>query len=563
MKTHLAASLLMALAAGNVSAQWITREYSLVTGWNGVWLAGDASHASVDELFAAYPAVTEVWRWNPNPDQIQFTTNPSTPTTNSDEWTAWKRNDPDERLLSKMIGNSAYLLRCSGATSLRIKQKALPPQATWLISGANFLGFPAAGTGVSGSPTMSAYFASYPSAASTVLAPGAQIYKYIGGELSSANPMLVNPPGERMDPNKAYWFQIPTVSDFTAALEYEVAGDDGLAFGRTLNTMTVGVMNRSTAGMTLNVSLESSEVAPAGQPGVVGGVPLTRRVFNSSTGGYDETPVQSGFAVTVDASGRLNLDFGLDRSQVTSPTGIYASLLRIKDAAGLTDVRIPVTAEAATPAGLWGARVQVTHVVSQVPGGSGSTTSQPFPLAFLVHVDSAGTPRLLSQAFTGRLTSEGNPPGIAVKENLVLASGQSDIEPRRYVSCQLPLDQAIGGSGAVATGSTVSWNISIPHNDPTNPFVHAYHPDHDNLNAAFKTPVAEGEESYSIQRTCSFEFTATPPSGVSVSGWGTTVLGGSYAETITGLNSRPLEVRGTFIMGRISETAEIQGISQP
>lgn len=563
MKAILAISLLMALASGNLSAQWITREYGLVSGWNGVWLAGDATHTSVDELFAAYPAITEVWRWNPNPDQIQFTANPSTPTTNSDEWTAWKRNDPNERLLSKMVGNSAYLIRCSSATSLRIKQKVLPPEATWLISGANFLGFPAAGTGVSGSPTMSAYFASYPSAATTVLAPGSQIYKYIGGELSSANPMLVNPSGERMDPNKAYWFQIPTVSDFTAAVEYEVAGDDGLAFGRTLNAMTVGVMNRSTAGMTLNVSMEPSEAAPAGQPGVAGGVPLTRRVFNNSTGSYDETPVQGGFAVTVDASGRLNLDFGLDRTQVTATTGIHASLLRIKDAAGLTDVRIPVTAEAATPAGLWGARVQVTHVVSQVPGGSGSTTSQPFPLTFLMHVDAAGKATLLSQAFTGRLTTEGNPPGIAVKENLVLAPGQSDIEPRRYVSCQLPLDLAIGGSGEVATGSSVTWNISITFSDPTNPFVHAYHPDHDNLDAAFKSRAAEGEESYSIRRTCSFEFTATPPSGASISGWGTTVLGGNYTETLTGLNSRPLEVSGTFIMGRISETAEIQGISQP
>ena len=42
------AGLLLTSAA---NAQWVTKTYSLVSGWNGVWLAGDASYTTVSSLF--------------------------------------------------------------------------------------------------------------------------------------------------------------------------------------------------------------------------------------------------------------------------------------------------------------------------------------------------------------------------------------------------------------------------------------------------------------------------------------------------------------------------------
>lgn len=542
-----------------LSAQWLSRDYTLVSGWNGVWMAGDASYATVGELFADVPEVTEVWRWNPNQDQVLFTATPSEPTTNSDEWTVWKREDIHEQKLQRMVGNSAYLIRTAAATTVSIKQLAIPPAATWLISGANFLGFPAAGNGTDAAPAFNAYFASFPSASTSVLAPGAPIYRYIGGELSATNPMQINTGSERLDPNRAYWFQFPTVSDFTAPVEYEVPSNAGLAFGRTLSSMIVGVMNRSTADMILTVSLESSEPAPTGQRGVAGDVVLNRRTFNSETNAYDETPLSTNgsFTVTVPASGRMDLDFEVDRTELTDTDFSYASILRIRDANGLTDVRLPVSAEAATTAGLWGVQVSITDVVSTAPGATGTSTSQPFPLRFLIHVDKEETARMVSQAFVGQLTSEGNPLGITISEDEVLSYNESDIKPHRYVTAQLPLDKVIEGSGAVATGSAASWLISVAHNDPTNPFVHTYHPDHDNLDVTFEDPLPSGVESYTVTRSCVFTFTSSPPDGSTVAGWGNTTLGGTYTETLTGLNRVPLEVSGTFIMGRISEIGEI------
>jgi hypothetical protein len=98
--------------------------------------------------------------------------------------------------------------------------------------------------------------------------------------------------------------------------------------------------------------------------------------------------------------------------------------------------------------------------------------------------------------------------------------------------------------------------VTIPFDDPTNPFVHAYHPDHDNRDARFKALKA-GVESYDITRRMTFQFTSSPPDGSTVSGWGTNVYGGNFSETIEGLNKVPLSVGGTFTLRRISEIADI------
>ena len=72
-------------------AQWQNTTYTLKGGWNSIYLHGDASHATPDELFAAHTEVLEVWRWNPNPTQVGFTTTPLIPSAGTAEWSVWQR----------------------------------------------------------------------------------------------------------------------------------------------------------------------------------------------------------------------------------------------------------------------------------------------------------------------------------------------------------------------------------------------------------------------------------------------------------------------------------------
>jgi hypothetical protein len=560
MKTLLLYFLSVLVTMATVRAQWYSQTYPLGKGWNGIWLSGDATYATVAEIFSEHgPKVSEVWRWNPNPDQTGFTGSPSTPTTSSEEWTVWKRDDPAEQELTQMMGNTSYLLRCDAATSLTLKQLALPPSATWLISGANFMGMPGFGPGDTTSPLLSTYLASFPSAETTVLSPTSKIYKYEGEEdLGANNPKEVQAGTERLNPGQAYWFESAATSDFTGPVEYELPSTSGLAFGRTLTAMTVGVTNRLTTAVTLTVRLEPSESEPNGQSAVPDGVVLMRRLFNSTTNEYDEIPMGGGFTVALDPSGRTNLDFGVDRSGITDYDAFHASILRITDSQNLMDVRLPVSVLAASSSGLWIAQAKVSHVGSTVPGATGTTTSQPFPLVFLIHLDANGVARMLPQVFVGKLDTANNPFGLCISEEKILSKAESGVVPRRYVSCQLPAVSYLTGVGALAVGSTVTWKINVPHTDPTNPFVHTYHPDHDNLDPSFSSELKSGEESYTIDRTCGFTFTSEPPNGSMVAGWGTTVLGGTYAELLKGLNGdQDLSLTGTFAMRRISEIATI------
>jgi hypothetical protein len=66
---------------------------------------------------------------------------------------------------------------------------------------------------------------------------------------------------------------------------------------------------------------------------------------------------------------------------------------------------------------------------------------------------------------------------------------------------------------ALFTG-TLSFTVPLDYRDPSNPFVHIYHPDHDNKDERFTpTLLPAGRESPNINRTITLTFTATNPAG--------------------------------------------------
>jgi hypothetical protein len=102
------------------------------------------------------------------------------------------------------------------------------------------------------------------------------------------------------------------------------------------------------------------------------------------------------------------------------------------------------------------------------------------------------------------------------------------------ITCQLILDSA--------SGST----------NPTNPFLHRFHPDHDNLASNFTT---FKQEANRVVRDVMFVFSPTPivnPTNPPP-GWGVSVLGGTYTEHIRGLAKGPIKVEGNFTLKLASD----------
>lgn len=370
-------TLVSLVFASTAHGQWKTTTYTLKGGWNAIYLTGDATHGTLDSLLP--DSVLEVWRWTPNPTQVGFTESPLIPSSGTAEWSVWKRGLPAESSLTKLIGQMAYLVKCSGTSSntysVPLKQSPQLPANSWVRNGANLLGFPTYQNG-STYPTMSSYLATFPAA----IAANAKVYKYVGGELGAANPQQVfSPNSERLDATQAYWFSAEVTGDFYSPLEISPSSNGGLAFGRDGSLIKVLVRNRSAAAVTLTLTPVDSESAPSDMTGIVGKVPLTRRSFNAISKAWTETPITAAYTEAVGPNSTVELIFGINRADAmmtaASSDALFASLLRITDSSNLMEVYIPATAQASSLAGLWMGDVSLTNVSNKVSNGAQATAT--------------------------------------------------------------------------------------------------------------------------------------------------------------------------------------------
>jgi hypothetical protein len=426
-----------------------------------------------------------------------------------------------------------------------IPQKVLPPSATWVRNGANLMGFPSLQNG-STYPTIAAYFATFPAA----IASNVKIYKYVGGDLGPGNPLQVfSTSSERLDRNQAYWFDSKVVGDFYAPIEISLSNGSGIDFGRTGSTVTVRLLNRSAVVSTVTIAPVASSNAPTGQEEITGSVPLRRRTYDQQAKSWTETAIPAAFTEVVGPNAAVELTFGIDRAAMTGGSNaFYASMLRFTASSNLYDILLPVTARKASLAGLWLGDAVVGGVESKTAGYTGTATAQTYSLRYIVHVDDAGNARVLSQVYLGLLAGESPQPGICTAESALSVADKASA--RRIVAAHLPLDRVLDG-GTMALGGSMSCTISTPFNDPTSPFVHQYHPDHDNKSGT--TPLVSGQESYDLSRAVTFAISAAAPAGVSATGYGASVIAGNYTEVLTGLRKDSVTVTGTFSLRRVSE----------
>jgi hypothetical protein len=308
-------------------------------------------------------------------------------------------------------------------------------------------------------------------------------------------------------------------------------------------------MNRTAAVMTLRIAPVASNSPPDGQELITAGVPLTRRTLDDQAA-WVETPIAAAYDEVIAPKSSVELSFGIDRSAMSGAAdALYASLLRFTDSAHTFDILIPATARKDSLAGLWIGEAMVSAVESKPLANAVKPAGSTFPLRYLIHVADDGTARVLSQVFMGPMAAAPHDFGLCRSEAGLKADVKS--AARRIVATHMPLDLALQTSGSFGIGSGLGCTIATPFDDPTNPFVHQYHPDHDNKSGS--TALVAGQESYNVSRQVSFTFTETPPGGGSATGWGSSVIGGTYGEVVSGLHKQNITLTGTFELRRASE----------
>jgi hypothetical protein len=544
------------LAAFPARAQWKTESYELKQGWNAVWIPLDLSHASIEDLAPA--TIVEVWRWNAL-EAGTFTEVPSgAPSQTQSQWSVWRRNDPAGSNLSQFTGNFAYLIRVEPNTTAftwRVTGRPEVPRYDWSRTGVNLVGFPVQAPANSSNRSIAQFFVFDP-----VLKTLPPTLFYNGGELSDVaprNPLRIgNMNSFAAERFQAYWVQATSYTEYYGPVKVDVGNAGGLRFGSEGLSVSVRMKNVVDLGrnqtVTMTLAPRASEAAPSGQPAHTGAVPLlVRGALNLVTGQFAYNAFNAPITRTLAPGAEEELIFTVDRSQLGNQAGLsYASLLEITDSLNLTSIVLPVSAETTSRSGLWvGAAVmdKVDYQRGQTVS-AGEAAPSLFTMRLLLHSDGAGVARLLQQAYTG--TATGGVAAVGAKQSSFTAPGKPN---GRLSSAHFPVGMSLQGAGAVGLSGSLTFTLPLDYRDPSNPFVHAYHPDHDNLDDRFQGVLPKHRESPEVNRTITLNFAAQNPVGFDPS-WGSTTLGGTYTETVTGLRATPITTSGHFILRRKDAT---------
>ena len=605
-RTWMVAVLVLAGALG-LKAQWLTQTLQLRAGWNAVYLHVDPSHQTLDEMVAPDPtfAVEEVWLWRPDVTGQQFTTSPQMPTTGDSRWVSWSRQDGEDSALRRMTAGMAYLVRVNASLpghTWAIRGKAVATRYRWTSTGLNFMGFPVP---EGGTPTFTGQQGFFSKAPVEFQRSGPEFYQYTDGDLGPSNPgVIFGLRSATMARGEAYWINTGDYYNrYFGPVEISLPESGLLNYGDKGRVIGVRIRNVTASPLTVTLSLKASEAAPAGQAAVTGVVPLLVREARTNTTSlsypYSRLEADTPRTWTLAAAGSVGADaeiiLGVDRSAIAGNAGdLLAGVLRFTDSLGYSQVDVGVTANVGVYSGLWVGDAVVTQVgqylkkyqrgpdTDPVMGPDGkyqvqsldtslTGVSMAFPLRLIVHNPVSGPARLMQQVYLGM--DGATNPLVARREGALNRGYLKD--SRRISAPHLPFSSVNEGwafSGPLAPGSTVTAAVTTRFDDgEASPFLHAYHPDHDNLDGERAKTVPQGAESYGLVRTMTLQFTPPTDDFDSRTAAGQT-LRGSYAESVSvkglargggNVDTRTFEARGAFVLNRISTVPTLSSATSP
>jgi hypothetical protein len=178
-----------------------------------------------------------------------------------------------------------------------------------------------------------------------------------------------------------------------------------------------------------------------------------------------------------------------------------------------------------------------------------------FPLRLIIH-DTGSSAVLLPQVYYG----------MGHGSNAVLTTRQANLltealdSARRISAPHLPWSVNNGGfpfSGPLGPTANLTASVPLEFSDQaSNPFIHSYHPDHDNLDPKYRAYLTvRGQESYTVRRTINLSMTV-PADDFYSRTRGSLALSGRYSESVRfeaqGTDAKMYTVGGSFTLHRIS-----------
>ena len=557
-------SVTCACALIPASAQWTRQTIALNPGWNAVHIDIDPLPQDCGEIFAGVP-IESVWAWNRSFRSVQFLQNPDELLPTQPEWRTFFPAGHPQAFLNNLFtlrAGHTYLIKLADnatAVELKLTGRAVPPSHEWYPDSYSLVGFPVSD---GAALTFSEYFAA--SAAHKPL----KIYTLAR---DGTWQRIAEPATTAIERGRAYWVWCDGPSDYAGPIVVALDGKQAVEFGSGSNNDEVQLRNIGSSSRACTIRVIASAPPPidAGAAALAG--PLRLDYYNAS---YDPQrfawdPFPASLERTLSADGTWTLVFSLRRAELPhAANALYQSVLEVTDARGLR-ILVPMTAEGMgatadeTPLprpGLWVGTVMLDGV-SEVNGSPDpQPTSAPFSFRLIVHQDSNGVARLLSEATEVVSRKSGATVPMILSDGRTLSQY---VQPHDAGSIAARFSSAVFGFRGMRTlnysagSATLSLTLTLGYDDALNPFKHLYHPDHDNLQN-YRTRLPEGDESYTVTRAISMAFTSTPVPGAPVSGWGDTLTGGNYSESVNGLYHSTLKTSGRFVLRHVSDVTILE-----
>lgn len=574
---------LLALLAGFLllppaQGQTVTQNLRLQPGWNAVFLEVVPADASPGAVLKDLP-VESVWTRAEDVVSAEFIQDPSEAAFTQSGWLSWFPPTRPESFLSQLKvlqANRPYLVKLGGTTTVDLQVSGTPSyrRSAWVPDTYTLLGVSAE---TETPPTFREFFAA--SSAHYDPATGATsfvAYRLSGGQWSRVG---FDEPIQR---GAAYWIYTRGASEYTGPLDVKLEAGDGLRFADTLNELKVEYKNPGKSPVTVTIEEIAGSTASA----------LSYYQFDPAVGSV-WTPINGALTLNCPAGESSSLRLAIRRKDMTQSD--YASVLRAKVGTS-GSILIPVTATGLGSlqypeairrrAGLWlgSATIDAVSEVHSANPTHPTPTRSTFQLRLLVHLDASGKARLLKEVT--QMWKDGTYTNNASGEKLVHQPGRyvlltDDSLIGQFSGATLrdgaPVGRRLSSmgydfpsrntnnflllSGQFDFGKKLTGTLTMPHDAPTNPYKHRFHPDHDNLNVRFDEPAVEDFET---SRQIELEFTTAPPQGAPPSpDYGYSTIGGVYRETIGGLHKTNLFVRGGFVLNRISLVSDLNPSPNP
>jgi hypothetical protein len=572
--------------------------------------------------------ISEIWFWKASSSAAQYVTTPQSPLNGGGQWITWLRSATGTHsTLGSLAPNTAYLIHSASNYTWRVKGKPAPPSYLWDISGLNFIGFPTPAANAPRFQDYLAPASALTSIAEIYQYTGGDLgaNNNPGPVLSRYATRVTRGQAfwiRATNVNNTYFGPFKVILPNTTGIDFgDAAGQFNVQIqNATTNSLTV------TAKLLASETPPINQTAIVGVPpllvrGALNSSNLTYSCPALGVGGSQSWKL----APQGQAGSSIVVTLGVNRyALVSHPGSLYAGILQFTDSLGFSEVNVPVTATSATTAGLWVGSASVTQVGNYLKSYAMTTVLATTNLLVGTNTDGTfvftnrpiygadgkqlivtnqavypdGSPNAGAYIVTGINTNLGGTPtpyplrlivhndgtksyllqrvyyGLRQDTNIVVATTESVLDPshldtaRRITATQLPWLANTPGwpfSGSLALGGNLSTTVTTSFDDQAaSPFLHTYHPDHNNLDPLFKTQLSKGGESYDIVRKISLNFSAPGNDFASLT-TANRSLSGIYQETITldggTVNnvpaSRTFNVTGVFSLNRISPISQL------